>query len=195
MPSGRRRPASARPPPGTPSWAQLGLRPPRQRTRTPSRARPLRRMRGADRPPPHDSFGRAAALRGRWGKEPVGRRRRRHVPAAAHYSVSTRVDPRSARNLRARARIPRSRHRSSLDYRAASRRPTRRILDRRVFGETSLSGGTCRDRPAPGGAGLGTRRARPPCATRYQSTTSAERSAAQPSHVVAMCQRPPAVAG
>ena len=134
-PSGRRPPASARRPPGTPSWARVGRRPPRQQTRTPSRARPLRRMRGADRPPRHDSFGRAAALPGgRWGKEPVGRRRRRHVPAAAHYSVSTRVDPRSARNLRARARIPRSRHRSSLDDRAASRRPTRRILGRRVLG-------------------------------------------------------------
>ena len=134
-PSGRRPPASARRRPGTPSWARLGRRPPRQQTRTPSRARPLRRMRGADRPPPHDSFGRAAALRRlAWGKEPAGRRRRRHVPAAAHCSVSTRVDARSARNLRARARIPRSRHRSSLDDRAVSRRPTRRILPRRVLG-------------------------------------------------------------
>ena len=68
-PSGRRPPASARRPPGTPSWARVGRRPPRQQTRTPSRARPLRRMRGADRPPRHDSFGRAAALPGgRWGE-------------------------------------------------------------------------------------------------------------------------------
>ena len=48
--------------------ARLGRRPPRQQTRTPSRARPLRRMRGADRPPPHDSFGRAAALRSSLGE-------------------------------------------------------------------------------------------------------------------------------
>ena len=192
---GRRPPASARRPPGTPSWARVGRRPPRQQTRTPSRARPLRRMRGADRPPRHDSFGRAAALPGgRWGEGAGGAAP--SPPRTGGRPLFRLYPGRSTERPKLAPSRP-----ESLD-RGIGRAWTigQRHGDRRDGYSVGASWGDVAWGDLPrltraGGRGSRHASGRPPCATPDQSTTSAERSAAQPSHVVAMCQRPPAVAG
>ena len=126
-----------------------------QQTRTPSRARSLRRMRRGRRPPPHDKGATGLA---RTPSRGPARLRGEGAGGAAPSPPrtggrplfrSTRVDPRSASNLRARARIPRSRHRSSLDDRPASWPLPRRILPRRVLGRRR-SGGLAESDPRRG---------------------------------------------